>query len=252
MSILPTNVFGKYVRVEFKLLARDMVSIPVTLLIPLGLVLAFGLPDSSRRPDPGLDGLTPIDSVLPTLALTVSVAVLAFTILPTYLALYRERGLLRRLATTPVRPVTVLAAQLVINLGLVLASLVLVLVVGTAALGMHLPRSLPWFVVSMVLGVAAVFSVSLLIAAFVKTARAASGWGFLLFFPSMFFAGVYLPKETMPDVLARIGDFTPLGALRQTVQDAWLGERPEALMLAFLVAVTAVCGYGAARLFRWE
>jgi ABC-2 type transport system permease protein len=252
MSGRAVNVFVKYTWVEFKLLARDMISIPVTLLIPLGLVVAFGLPRSSRRPDPGLNGLTPIDSVLPTLAVTVSVAVLAFTILPTYLALYRERGLLRRLATTPVRPTTVLAAQLVINIGLVLVSLVLVLAVGMLALGMHLPRSLPWFVVSMVLGMAAVFSLSLLIAAFVKTARAASGFGFLLFFPSMFFAGVYLPKETMPDGLARVGDFTPLGAMRQTVQDAWLGERPELLMLAFLVAVTAGCGYGAAKLFRWE
>jgi ABC-2 type transport system permease protein len=246
------KVLIKYTWVEFKLLARDMVSIPVTLVIPLGLVVAFGLPESSRRPDPGLDGLTPIDSVLPTLALTVAVAVLAFTILPTYLAMYRERGLLRRLATTPVRPATVLAAQLVINIGLVLVSLGLVLVVGMTALGMHLPRSTGWFLVAMVLGMAAVFSISLLIAAVAKTARAGSGWGFLLFFPSMFFAGVYLPKEVMPEALARVGDFTPLGAFRQTVQDAWLGERPELLMLGFLAVVTAGCTFAASKLFRWE
>ncbi|GIJ49026.1 transport permease protein [Virgisporangium aliadipatigenens] len=246
------NTLAKFTWVEFKLLARDMISIPLTLVIPLGLVVAFGLPDSSRRPDPGLGGLTAIDSVLPTLALTVAVAVLAFTVLPTYLTMYRERRLLRRLATTPVKPSTVLGAQLLINIGLVLVSLGLVLVVGMSALGMHLPRSVPWFLVSMVLGLAAVFSISLLIASVAKTARGGSGWGFLLFFPSMFFAGVYLPKEAMPDVLARIGDFTPLGAFRQTVQDAWLGERPEWLMLGFLAAVAAGCAAAAAKLFRWE
>jgi len=246
------NVLAKYTWVEFKLLARDMVSIPVTLLIPLGLVVAFGLPASSRRPDPKLDGLTPIDSVLPTLALTVAVAVLAFTVLPMYLSMYRERRLLRRLATTPVKPSTVLGAQLLINIGLVLVSLTLVLAVGMGALGMHLPRSPLWFLVAMVCGMAAVFSISLVVAAVAKTARAGSGLGFVLFFPSMFFAGVYLPKEVMPDVLARIGDFTPLGAFRQTVQDAWLGERPEPLMLGFLAAVAVGCGAAAAKLFRWE
>jgi ABC-2 type transport system permease protein len=246
------NVLAKYTWVEFKLLARDLVSIPVTLVIPLGLLLAFGLPQSSRRPDPGLDGLTPIDSVLPTLALTVAVAVLTFTVLPMYLSMYRERGLLRRLATTPVRPATVLAAQLIINIGLVLVALVLVLVVGTTVLGMDLPHSMFWFVVSLVLGLAAAFSISLVIAAVARTTRAGSAFGFVLFFPSMFFAGLYLPKESMPDVLARIGDFTPLGALRQTVQDAWLGDRPEPLMLAFLAAVALGGGWLAAKLFRWE
>ena len=68
----------------------------------------------------------------------------------------------------------------------------------------------------------------------------------------MFFAGLYLPKEQMPAVLSRIGDFTPLGAFRQSVQDAWSADGPQALTLAALAGWLVVFAVVAARSFRWE
>jgi ABC-2 type transport system permease protein len=80
------------------------------------------------------------------------------------------------------------------------------------------------------------------------------GWagGAVIFFPSLFLAGVYLPREQMPVWLARIGDFTPLGAFRVSVEDAWTGAGLDPLRI-LVMAVTAVAvGALAARLFRWE
>jgi ABC-2 type transport system permease protein len=245
------NALGKLTLVEAKLIARDLVTVPVTLVLPVALLLAFGLPDFGREPDPAFGG-RPVDTVLPSMAVTIAVAVLAFSVLPTYLATYRERGVLRRLATTPTRPSALLAAQLLVNLAMTLLALGLVLAVGVPVLDMALPRHLPGFLGAYALGLAAMFAVGLLIAAVAASARAATGWGMLAFFPSMFFAGIYLPKEHMPATLSRIGDFTPLGAFRQTVQDAWVGTAPEPALLVFLAVVAVGCGWAAARLFRWE
>jgi ABC-2 type transport system permease protein len=56
----------------------------------------------------------------------------------------------------------------------------------------------------------------------------------------------------MPEGLARVGEFTPLGALRQSLQDAWAGVGPDPLLLAIMAAYTVVVTMAAARLFRWE
>ena len=53
---------------EFRLAARDYIT------IPLALVLAFGLPSSSRVPDPNFDGARAVDSALPAIAATLAVA----------------------------------------------------------------------------------------------------------------------------------------------------------------------------------
>jgi ABC-2 type transport system permease protein len=117
---------------------------------------------------------------------------------------------------------------------------------------MTLPGNLPGFLLSYVLGVTAIFALGVFVAAVASSARAATGWGLVIFFPSMFFAGMYLPKEQMPGVLRRISDFTPAGAFRQTVQDSWAGNAPDPLLLAFLVLVVVAAGWAAARFFRWE
>jgi ABC-2 type transport system permease protein len=67
----------------------------------------------------------------------------------------------------------------------------------------------------------------------------------------MFLAGLYFPREVMPAVLRRIGDFTPLGAGVQALQDA-TGAWPRPLHLAVLAAFAIAACLAAAKLFRWE
>jgi len=239
-------------RQEFRLTMRDPATWPVVLGIPVGVLVAFGAVPFSRQPWDEIGGARAIDTMLPALSVAIALAVLAFLTLPAYLGGYREKGILRRLSTTPAHPAGLLVAQLVTNLALALAAVALVLGVGVTALDMALPRDPVGFVASLVLGITGLFAVGLLVAAVAPTARAASGYGLVLFFPSMFLAGVYLPKHLMPPVLARIGEFTPLGAFRAVLEDAWGGASPNLSAYAVLAACAVGATTVAARVFRWE
>jgi ABC-2 type transport system permease protein len=237
---------------EARLYLRDPMVLPFALALPLVLMLVFGLPDESSRPSADIGGRIPLETVLPSLALSLSFGMLGAYMLPAFLTEYRVRGVLRRLSTTPVSPLAVLVAHLAINLAVAAVAVALVLVLGGAVLGMPMPENVPALVLVLVLGATSLFSLGLLIAAVARDAPAAYVLGALFFFPSLFFAGIWLQKEQMPSTLSRIGDFTPLGAFRESLEAAWTGGSPELLALAVMAVVTVLAGGTAARTFRWE
>jgi ABC-2 type transport system permease protein len=238
-------------KTEAKLVLREPIGIGFSLVLPLVLLLVFGAPHSARVPDPNLDGKVPIDTVMPSLALALSFGMLAVFMLPGFMADYRSRGILRRLSTTPMHPAKLLGAQLIVQAAIALASLPLVFALG-AALGMDAPHDPLALAVTLALGGAALFSLGSLVAALAPDPRI--GWvaSATIFFPSLFLAGVWLPKEQMPDWLARAGDFTPLGGFRTSVEDAWTGNGLDPLILLALAAVAVAVSVLAARVFRWE
>jgi len=126
----------------------------------------------------------------------------------------------RRLATTPVGPSRVLAAQLAVNLAVAVTTLIAMLAVARLAFGVALPRQAGGFVLALILTVAALLAVGLFLAAVAPSGRVANGIGAIAFFPMMFFAGLWLPRAEMPSALRDISNFTPLGAAVQALQDS--------------------------------
>ena len=241
----------KLTRVEAKLLLRDKVSVALILLLPTALTIAFGLIPGFKDPTEDLSGQSGIE-LIAAIAVALSITMIGLTILPTALAVYRERGILRRLGASPVRPRLLLGAQLQVYVAAIVLSIALVLGVGAAAVGLPMPAQFGGFVLAVVLGTLALFAVGLFIAAVSGTQRAASAFGMSLFFPSLFLAGVYVPREAMPAVLRQIGDFTPLGAALQSVRDSWSGHLPSALHIGTMAGYAVVASLAAARFFRWE
>ncbi|MCP2169477.1 ABC transporter permease [Goodfellowiella coeruleoviolacea] len=240
----------KLAAVEAKLFLREGTTLVVGLALPIVLLVVFGSVPAMRQALPELGGSRIIDVYAPILV-GLAVASLSLTVLPTGLATYRDKGVLRRLATTPVGPGSLLGAQLVVNL--VATLLVVALLVGVAAIafGVLPPRQVIGFALTLVLLVGSMFGVGLVIAAVAPTGRAANGIGMLCYFPMLFVAGLWTPGST-PDVVARIGEFTPLGAGVDALHSTWAGAWPAPLPLLVMAAYAVGLGVLAARLFRWE
>src|SRR4029079_11200695 len=95
---------------------------------------------------------------------------------------------------TPVDHSALLAAQLVINLGVAIAGLLVVIVVGNLAFQIPIPQHIPRFVAAFLLGVSSLFALGLLVAAVPPTSGVANAMIWPIFIAVMFLGGVYLPR----------------------------------------------------------
>jgi ABC-2 type transport system permease protein len=236
---------------ELKLLARERVRLVVGLGIPVVLVIIFGSIPFYKQPRNVFGGLTLLQVYVPILV-AYSLAVLSLTALSMMLADYREKGVLRRLRTTPAGPVRVLAAQVVVNLGVAAVAVALILGVARIGYGVFLPRQLAGFVLAALLTAAALMSVGLLVAAVAPTGRAAQTIGQVLLLPMMFFAGLFIPVPAMSSAVQHASHATPLGAAVEALQYAAQGHWPQWLPLLTLAAYLVAFGLAAVKLFRWE
>ncbi|WP_326561183.1 ABC transporter permease [Micromonospora sp. NBC_01796] len=241
----------KLTAVELKLFLREPSAYVWTVIFPVLLLVILGSIPGFRQADPELGNLRVIDLYIPIIVVMI-LAMMTLYITPGTITGYRQKGVLRRLSTTPIGAVRVLVAQLAVQLGFMVVTVVLTLVTAAILFGAVLPRQGFGFVLALALVAAAMLAIGLLIAALVPTASAATGIGTALFFPLMFFGGLWVPREGMPDVLVRIGDFTPLGAGVQALRDSSDGNWPSAVALAVLAAYAIAAGALAARYFRWE
>jgi ABC-2 type transport system permease protein len=246
---LPRAARTKILATEARLALREPallfwgVAFPVVLLVILGI--------ASDTPEKDLGGLRVVDVYVPIMIAFV-LAMLALNAIPPALAGYRERGVLRRLSTTPAPPWAVLGAQLVVAAALGVVALIVILAVGRIAFDVGLPDQVPAYLLTLLLTTAAILGLGLVVAAVAPSARAANAIGAILFFPLMFFAGLWIPRGLMPDALRAVSDYTPLGAAVEALQDATGGSWPGAVPLCVLAAYALAFGFAANRLFRWE
>jgi ABC-2 type transport system ATP-binding protein len=248
---VPGAAFRELVRTEWRLARRTPLGLVWGLGVPVLLLVIFGSLPSFDTSSPALGGLTLFEAYQPTL-IAVSLSLLALVAMPTALASYRENRVLVRMRTTPVPLSWVLGAQLLVNLLLLLAGLVVILGAGAVVFGAHPPRQAPGFLLALVLAVAAMFALGIWIAAIARSARAASAIGAVLFYPLAFFAGLWVPVQLMSRPLRLVSHVTPMGAAVQAMQTAILGHFPSAQSLLVLAAWALVFGTAAVSEFRWE
>ena len=243
------SAFRNLVAVEAKLLVREVVPLLWGVGFPMILLSVMGA--FSHGPEKSLGGFSLVASYEPIL-IAFTCSTFALQGLPTVLAGYRERGILRRLDATPVGAGRLLGAQLTVNLSVTLIATLGILIVGAAAFGVLLPRQPGGFILALILTAAAMLTLGLLVASLARTGRVAGAVGTMLFLPLMFFAGLWTPQAMMPAALRRVGDDTPLGAAVAALQHSMAGQWPSASGLAILAGYTVAFGALAWRLFRWE
>jgi ABC-2 type transport system permease protein len=166
---------------------------------------------------------------------------------------FKKRGILKRLATTPLsRTEWVLgnvAAQAV--LGLLLTAVMLL--TGYAVFGITVVPDV--LSITLVLAGAVAFSgIGMILAGALKDAEAVNAASNAISFPMMFLSGAFFPLEAMPGYLQTISHFLPLTYLSSGLRSSLItADAAGALVnLAIVLAVGACAVVAGAKLTRWH
>jgi ABC-2 type transport system permease protein len=241
----------RLVAMEARLALREPAGLIFGLAVPVLLLVVFGNIASFYQQQADLGGATLLEVYLPLL-IAMSLSLFGLITMPVPLAAYREQRILRRLATTPVSPLRVLAAQFTVTTTMALVALGLMLGIGAGFFGLTAPHQVAGFAVAVVLGLAGLFGMGLWIAAIAPSGRAAQFIGGGLFYPMQFLAGLWWPQQAMPAAMREVSQCSPLGALVDAMQESMNGQFPDAKELLVLAGYAVVFGCLAVRQFSWD
>jgi ABC-2 type transport system permease protein len=121
----------------------------------------------------------------------------------------RQKGILRKLATTPLTRSEWLLSNILYQFIMALMSTTVILLVGFLVFGLR-PHIGPFMFLFIILNVFAFGGIGMLITRFVKEAESAQAAANAVMFPMMFLAGTFFPLEMMPDFLKVIAKVLPL------------------------------------------
>ena len=237
-------------KVQAKLSLREPYGVGLGFGFPVVLLVLFGVISEHVPGNVGGSGLTVIDLYIPTI-MVISFVAIAIS-LPNTMVRDREMGWLRRISTTPVHPSRLLAAQLIFNLVLAAAAIVITVGGGMAIFGAPLSVNIPFFIISLVLAVAEIFSLGLVVVALAATQTIASTIGGVLFFALLFLSGLWVQPVQVGEPLRAIMYYSPVGAAVRALLYSVFNTTPPVATLAVLAGYAFVFAFVAVRYFRWE
>lgn len=237
---------------EVKLFLREPVGAFFTLAFPLMMLFLFGS-IYGNEPTPMFGGYGTIDISVPayTAMIIATSGLMSITIT---MAAYRENGVLRRLRTTPVSPLVVLAAQVIVVFTMTSLGMVLLIVAGKLVYHIRFDGN-AWSVLGgFVLSSLSFFGLGFILASVLRTARTAQIVGMVLLYPMLFLSGAGFPRELLPETIKKVSTFLPLTYVVNLLRGLWIGEAwsqhiTEVIVLVVMLVVGVLIS---AKMFRWE
>ncbi len=226
---------------EAKLLLREPVTVVFTLGLPVVMELVMGGVFGNEVQPDFYRGVGAMDYYMGAYVGLV-VAALGLITLPTHIATYRERGVLRRFDASTIARRTVIGAQTIVTIALAAIGAVLVVGVGILAYHPAMPKSWSLVILGFVIAAVTFAMLGSLLGLVVPTARAAQGVGIMLWFVMLILGGAGPPPEVLPDAMGFVGTLTPLKHAVVMIQDGWLGfgwNGGEALIVGGFFVVSA-------------
>ncbi len=191
---------------------------------------------------PAILALAIVSATIVNLAIT-------FTIL-------RERGLLKRVRSTPLPLWIYLAARVLTATVVTVILVVAVTVLGNLVYGVTVPsRTLPGLAVTVLVGTAACCALGFALTAAIPSENAAPAVANAIVLPLYFFSGIFIPSDQIPAAMRLVGDVFPVKHLFEALLTAFdpASRAPgiAGVHLAVLAAWGVVGGLIAVRTFRW-
>jgi ABC-2 type transport system permease protein len=242
--------FAELLKVQGKLALREPYALLGGLALPAVLLAVFGFIGQANPGNVGDSGLTIIDVWTPTI-LVLSFVFISVS-LPHTLVRDREIGWLRRISTTPLHPSRLLAAQLIIDLILAAAAVLIVILEGALLFGASLHVQILPFAVSLLLAIAELFTLGLVLVALVPTQTVAQPVAGVVIFGLLFLSGLWVNPAQVGDPLRTIMYYSPSGAAVKAVLDSAFNGGLSYAALLTMAVYTVIFGFIATRYFRWE
>jgi len=211
--------------------------------------LTLAVTPAGKREDPpsGFSQAVPGTMVMFTmLILLTSGAIL--------LVVERQHGLLRRLASTPITPGAIIAGKWTARMALGIVQVSFAMLVGRLVFGVDWGSSLPMVMLVLVAWASFNASFGLLLGNVARTQPQMAGGGVLTTMILAALGGCWWPIEITPKWMQSLSLALPTGwtmdALHKLVN---FGYEPATAVphVAALVVATVVCGWGAAKVFRY-
>ena len=161
---------------EAKLFLREWIGPVWGIGLPLILLVVFGSIGAVHQPMASLGGRSLMYLYVPVVIL-LGAALICLVAATGTLTAYRERGVLRRFGTTPAGATRLLAAQLIVNLAMVLIMAAVIVVIARLKYSVPLPTQFGGFILTLLLATLALMGTGLCIASVAKTTRVAQGIG---------------------------------------------------------------------------
>jgi len=165
----------------------------------------------------------------------------------------RQKGILRKLATTPITHTDWLVSSILYQLILSLVSTVAILLVSYAVFDVRLHIGV-WLPLIVVVEVIAFVGIGMLLTPFAKEAESASAVGNAFLFPMMFLSGTFFPVEMMPAFLQSFARLLPLYYVNEALRASMIFvDDPATLRMAGVAAVFAAIVFVAGTFkTRWD
>lgn len=240
-AVSPAGAVLTIARTELRLMTREWASMVFAFAFPVLLMLILG-GIFGTDPSPDYGGASPDDYFVADYVI-VPLGALALVGLPVMLSGYRERGVLRRFASAGIGTRSVLGAQVLVTVVLVLLGGVVVLAVAAPVYGVPAVHDLGGALAGLALGGVVMIGIGAVLGLLAPTARAAQAMGLLAFFPMWLLGAGGPPREVMPEAMGVIADLLPLGRVAAAVRKPWLGtgsaDGDLVALLVWLVVVAA-------------
>jgi len=237
---------------EAKLFLREPVGAFFTLAFPLMMLFLFGS-IYGNEPTAMFGGYGTIDISVPayTAMIIATSGLMSVTIT---MAAYRENGILRRLRTTPISPLVVLAAQVIVVFAMTSFGMILLILAGKLVYHMRFEGNAWSVLAGFVLGSLSFFSLGFILAGILRTARTAQIVGMVLLYPMLFLSGAGFPRELLPEAIKKVSTFLPLTYVVTLLRGLWIGETWGSHMLdvAVLAGILVLGVVISTFTFRWE
>ena len=238
---------------ETKIFVREPMGVFGTIGIP---VIVFVVASRLVGPRVARAAIQPggaVSAVLPVLA-SILMALSAISSLVTIISIYREGGILKRLRATPLSPMVILSAHVLVKLLFTLITLAIMVLLGRRYFPPGAPVPLFSYAVALTFTTWAILSVGFLIASIVPTARFAQPLAAVILYPMVALSGLFFPIDVLPQTLRLLARAMPLAYAVSLLDGIWRGEGwpahlgDIAALTFFFVVFTAI----STRMFRWE